>query len=459
MNDEKNNKVLPTNTLSEVQKNIFGFDVSEPEIEKDRKIKKCIKPSYIQSKLDVGDYKDPVLKISDEYTNEFFMDEKGTVSLVKPICPNCKSHKVIEWGLYSKNVLSEVYSGDIKLQRYRCKKCNKTFITDLGEHFDFHSHIANSLKEKASEIKELNWSSLRDIAEYYKIFYEIDISYETVRKSLIIIEGNEIDYELPQLSGYYGYDAQWIKINKKWHYRHVFYDLVHKMPVAELFTEEEENDDIYYLIDKYTKPINRIAIVTDTKPGYDTIMRKLKFERHQYCVFHLKHNLNKIIRTETNKKRQEIKAEVKKRYENKSDTFIDEKVEEELKPFKNDNRYALQLFYYVFKEESFDKALSYVELIKANIDTFPEFIKKYVEDVFLDHYKSYLYYLEEPHKGKLDYTNNKTEGYFRATMPKGHKRNYRTFEGIINQIYHRAKGLIKNQIEKKKKEKPKRFVR
>ena len=76
---KKNNKVLPTNTLSEVQKNIFGFDVSEPEIEKDRKIKKCIKPSYIQSKLDVGDYKDPVLKISDEYTNEFFMDEKGTV--------------------------------------------------------------------------------------------------------------------------------------------------------------------------------------------------------------------------------------------------------------------------------------------------------------------------------------------------------------------------------------------
>ena len=82
-----------------------------------------------------------------------------------------------------------------------------------------------------------------------------------------------------------------------------------------------------------------------------------------------------------------------------------------------------------------------------------------MEDVFLDHYKSYLYYLEEPHKCKLDYTNNKTEGYFRATMPKGHKRNYRTFEGIINQIYHRAKGLIKNQIEKKKKEKPKRFVR
>ena len=143
----------------------------------------------------------------------------------------------------------------------------------------------------------------------------------------------------------------------------------------------------------------------------------------------------------------------------KSLKFIEEKVNEELGSFKTEIRYALQLIYYIFKEESFDKAKSYVELIKANMINFPEFIKKYIEENFLPYYKSYIYYLEKPYKGKLDDTNNKMEGYFRATMPKGQKRKYRTLNGVINQIYHRGNGLIKNQKEKRKKEKLKRFVR
>ena len=57
-----------------------------------------------------------------------------------------------------------------------------------------------------------------------------------------------------------------------------------KIPIAELFKEEETNEDVYYLINKYIKPKDRIAIVTDTKSGYDIVMRKLKFKRHQYCV-------------------------------------------------------------------------------------------------------------------------------------------------------------------------------
>ena len=44
---------------------------------------------------------------------------------------------------------------------------------------------------------------------------------------------------------------------------------------------------------------------------------------------------------------------------------------------------------------------------------------------------------EFPHKGKLDRTNNQTEGYFRITMPKGQKRKYGCLEGIINQNYHK----------------------
>lgn len=55
---------------------------------------------------------------------------------------------------------------------------------------------------------------------------------------------------------------------------------------------------------------------------------------------------------------------------------------------------------------------------------FPNFIEDYIEKTFLPNYKSYLYYLEKPYKNKFDNTNNKTEGYFRATMPKVKKGNF-----------------------------------
>ena len=77
----------------------------------------------------------------------------------------------------------------------------------------------------------------------------------------------------------------------------------------------------------------------------------------------------------------------------------------------------------------------------------------------MPYYKSYLYFLEKPYKGKLDSTDNKTEGYFRSTLPKGQKRKFRTPKGVINQVYHRGNGFIKNQKKNNSKKKPKRFVR
>ena len=105
-------------------------------------------------------------------------------------------------------------------------------------------------------------------------------------------------------------------------------------------------------------------------------------------------------------------------------SLIDDQIKEELKSFKKEIRYVLQLIYYIFKEDSFEKANSYIQLIKSNMKNFPNFIEDYIEKTFLPNYKSYLYYLEKPYKNKLDNTNNKTEGYFRATMPKVKKGNF-----------------------------------
>ena len=92
----------------------------------------------------------------------------------------------------------------------------------------------------------------------------------------------------------------------------------------------------------------------------------------------------------------------------------------------------------------------YIELIRANLIIFPEFLKDHLEKNFMPIYKNFIYYLEFPHMGKLDRTNNQIEGFFRTTMPKGQKRKYRSFEGIINQNYHKGNGWIKNKRKNKK---------
>ena len=63
------------------------------------------------------------------------------------------------------------------------------------------------------------------------------------------------------------------------------------------YTPDEDNNNIVYeFIDNNTERRDRIGIVTDLKHGYDKIMRKLKFKRHQYCIFHFKLSINKLIR-------------------------------------------------------------------------------------------------------------------------------------------------------------------
>ena len=170
MFEKNSNKVLPINILLDVQQKLFGSEDFKHGNTKKRKNKKYKSKYEIQSKFDLKDYNDPEIKLKDEYNNRYFIEENGTLGIINPICPHCKSRKVKKWSVYHKNILSEEYCGEILIRRYYCKRCQKTFITNLNNHFDFHSNISNSLKEKSWQIKELNWSSLRDIAEYYKNF-------------------------------------------------------------------------------------------------------------------------------------------------------------------------------------------------------------------------------------------------------------------------------------------------
>ena len=291
---------FPIKDISEHQ--LIFFDLDDPGFipfrkeKKEKSGKKTVECSDFQSVLEFDDFKDLHERIIPYIGRKYFVNEKGIIEYLNPYCSNCYSHKIVKWNYSIRNWISEDFQGEVKVQRYKCKTCGKTFQTEFKGQFEKYCNFSEKLKHKAIETKELNWSSFKDISSYFKIFNGIEISPETLRKSILVINGNEIHYDVPKVSGYFGYDCQWVKINKEWKYRHVLFDLVQQMPIAELYTNEDNNEIVEDFIAKNTEQIDRIGIVTDLKHGYDKIMHNLKFKRHQFCIFHFKLSINKLIR-------------------------------------------------------------------------------------------------------------------------------------------------------------------
>ena len=59
--------------------------------------------------------------------------------------------------------------------------------------------------------------SLRNLAKYHGIFNNIHISHETIRKSLILTNNLFYVNSDLNLSGCYGYDVQWIRVERAWY--------------------------------------------------------------------------------------------------------------------------------------------------------------------------------------------------------------------------------------------------
>lgn len=77
------------------------------------------------------------------------------------------------------------------------------------------------------------------------------------------------------------------------------FDLIHKIPVAELLSDNEKDETTEKFIKENIPSHKRTAIITDLKKSYDHIMDKLGFI-HQKCIFHLRLNINEKIKTYSN---------------------------------------------------------------------------------------------------------------------------------------------------------------
>lgn len=374
----------------------------------------------------------------------FDMDEKGVISYSDPFCKHCYSHKVTKHGYNFRDLITEDGEHYIaKIQRYYCPKCGKYSQTEFIGQYENYCNFSNETKERSIEVREISWYPFRKLKELYQIFCGITISHETVRKAQIIT--NDLYYLNQEIkpSGFYGYDVQWEPLDDGYHYRHLLFDSVNNAPVAELLADNEDLKTTYDFINKSVKPIDRKAIVTDLKPGYDSVMNKLGF-KHQHCIYHLRLAINERIKKFLKQKDIELRIQFKKENEKISEYKLDKIIKKEIDKLKDEINIYKQLLFELFEQQTYDKAISYIRLLKNEINNFPEVLKNYLIKDFFPEYKKYLWFLKPEFKGKLTRTDNDSEMYFHATLPKAEKKRYRTEKGVFNQICNRKNGWMKN---------------
>ena len=408
-----------------------------------------------------GDYKDPVrndervnivdnsiqiiLPIESILDDKFKINSDGVIEYRERVCSCCMSKKVHKKGYAWTNIcLEKGIVLRVKVKRYHCRHCFKWTQTEFVGYFDKYTGLPSNLKKLIRNIRGNTWMSLRTMKKTIKDLTGISLSHETIRKNLLVDGDYYYLNENVKLSGYYEYDEQLEKVNGKWVYYYVLFDLINRVPIATFLTDSVTNAKIKDFINKSIPSKDRIAIVTDLNPGYNTIMRELGFV-HQLCVFHLSKNIWNKINDHVNEELRKYKSKLKKSSENLSDSEIKKLVKAHKKELNDEMKDYMNTFMKLFEQENYNKALEYIEFLKLEFKKFPKFLANYLTKNFLPKCRKFLHFLENDHIGKLDAYNNKIENYNRITMPRYEKKTYRTWRGLWSALMHKKDVWIENR--------------
>lgn len=183
-------------------------------------------------------------------------------------------------------VFKEIGKTKVKVQRYICKRCSKTFQTDLTSLVDKNSNFTNELKSESEHLISDYLGSLKNVCKSFKKFFGITVLHQTI-ENWLFVNGNILEFDLGRCSGYYVFDVEWIKINGEWKYRHTLLDSISNCIVADAIYDTEDENTVEKFLRESTVNKNKIAITTDLDKKYASIIPKLGF-KHQLCIFHTK---------------------------------------------------------------------------------------------------------------------------------------------------------------------------
>ena len=195
----------------------------------------------------------------------------------KVTCSNCSSENTIKWGRRKTENRG-------KIQRYKCKKCNNTFVIDDG----FFRMRTNENKITAGIDLYYKGVSLRKIQEHFQAFYPHNSSHMSVYRwivkysmvvsnltdSLPIQSGNEMmsdemEYHrrLYHQKGMKGVEQNWFVDT---------FDLETRFMIIGEYMKTRTNENLIKIMKKTkSKTGEQIKIVTtDGLQGYPTVLRK-----------------------------------------------------------------------------------------------------------------------------------------------------------------------------------------
>ena len=256
----QNQKTITPNSILDVKQYIFydsddGFVLSDPRFVKIFKsCQKALKSFDLSFKKDVPYFK---------------------MSLAR--CPYCGTRHVVKYGFTKRTlVFKDIGKTMVKVQRYICKRCSKTFQTDLTSLVDKNSNFTNDLKSESEHLISDYLGSLKNVCKSFKKFFGISVSHQTIENWLFVNE-NVLEFDLGRCSGYYIFDVEWIKVNGNWKYRHTLLDSVSNFIVADAIYDTENETTVTKFLKESTANKNKIAITTDLDKNYSLIIPKLGF--------------------------------------------------------------------------------------------------------------------------------------------------------------------------------------
>ena len=422
-------------TLVDNEYKFYYCDGSDP-----LKNKKVIRPKIHRIDKTVQ----TIFVFEDYAIKGLYLDDQKVVCYEIPYCKHCGSTEVIRKDHNSRKVFNS--SGileKLKLKRYECKKCKKKSQVELKDLYKPYAKIPNHIKESTGLALHNGHKTLRQQANDIELYTGVPISHETIRKSLSTDNTDLYEKWGFKTSGWVSYDAKWIPNGSKFYYRLVLIDVEYYLPIAEAVVEKEDNDTVFNFIDKSIPKYKRKGITTDSKIGYDKVMRDLGFTFHQECVFHLLKRINELIHDEVKDFKKQFKKELKEQHPNYSKHKLNRETKKAARKFREKFTPYLDQIKAIFEHDNYDDAVNTVEDIKANINSFPECLSQYLTTKFFPEYKKYLVYLQDGAKGHLEKTNNKCENYIGKIIDKSRKGKFKTLKGFFDYCLHRIEGWIK----------------
>jgi transcription elongation factor Elf1 len=221
---------------------------------------------------------------------QFLIDYKGIIRENNPSCPHCKSNLVVCNGYTSyDNKLFSSLNLKIRAGQYKCNSCGCHYLLEIPEFTELSNEFREFLRSFITSLRLRN-NSFPDISEILQETFGYLVTEEYIRQIFeeVSVKIYKITTYLTQ-SGYYAYDAQYLKINGRQFYRHVVHDLITGKVLIDIVLPKQNKKTIKHLFLTTIKAESVKAFVVDMAGAYPGIIEECygKKVHIQWCHFHL----------------------------------------------------------------------------------------------------------------------------------------------------------------------------